>query len=163
MSSAASLRASDLSGLGEGRLGNVAAAVLAAAGARAGGVRALAELLGHLCEEVRVVGTPETSSCFLELLVEALAIGDSAQLLVVDASGIAPSPELLLALTAFPEAEVVMPEGPRVSCALYRREAVLPPARTRLAAGDRDATKLHALLTVSRIAGADLDAVSGAF
>ena len=49
------------------------------------------------------------------------------------------SADLLLALVAWPEADAVLPrdgDGLQPLCALYRREAVLPLARARLAAGD---------------------------
>ena len=55
--------------------------------------------------------------------------------------------ELLLALTAWPEAQAVVPRDAEGQlhplCALYDREAVLPVARERLARGQR---ALHGLL-----------------
>jgi molybdopterin-guanine dinucleotide biosynthesis protein A len=56
------------------------------------------------------------------------------------------TPDLLLALVAWPEADAVVPrtaEGSHPVCALYRVEVVLPVARARLAAGR---LALHGLL-----------------
>jgi molybdopterin-guanine dinucleotide biosynthesis protein A len=72
------------------------------------------------------------------------------------------TPELLLALVALPEADVVLPRtaaGLEPLCALYRRDAALPRARTRLAAGELALHGLLAELRLETLAGADLLAV----
>jgi molybdopterin-guanine dinucleotide biosynthesis protein A len=120
----------------------------------------LARRLASLCEEVLLVGgaPPESAPgrrvadqdgprCALRGLVSALAAARAERVLVV-ATDLPLVPEaLLLALVAWPEADVVLPadaEGPQPLCALYRREVVLAAARRRLAAAERLA--LHELL-----------------
>lgn len=138
----------------------MAGVVLYTEGAEADAVGASTDLLQAICEEVRVVGAPGAAASPLELLVEALSGTDAARVLVVDASEKSPGFELLLALTAFPESDVVLPGGAPASCAIYRREAALVPARLRLAAGDRDASRLLEEISASRIEGSDLAALT---
>jgi molybdopterin-guanine dinucleotide biosynthesis protein A len=72
------------------------------------------------------------------------------------------TPDLLLALVALPEADVALPRtasGLEPLCALYRRDAVLPAARARLAAGELALRELLGELALETLAGAELSAV----
>jgi molybdopterin-guanine dinucleotide biosynthesis protein A len=156
----------------EGRIGNVAGAVLVGGassrmgqdkahlpvGGVAGATRA-ARLLGSLFEEVLLVGgSPPADApgrrvadgdgpvCALRGLVAALAAAAAPRVVVVATDLPLLSPDLLLALVAWPEADAVVPRtshGAQPLCALYARDAVLPAARARLAAGE---LALHGLL-----------------
>jgi molybdopterin-guanine dinucleotide biosynthesis protein A len=78
-------------------------------------------------------------ACALRGLTTALAAASCERVLVVATDLPLVSADLLLALVAWPEADAVLPrdgDGLQPLCALYRREAVLPLARARLAAGD---------------------------
>jgi molybdopterin-guanine dinucleotide biosynthesis protein A len=135
----------------------------------------LARQLAALCEEVLLVGgnppasapgrrvaDPEGPRSALRGLVGALAAARTERVLVLatDLAGV--TPELLLALVAAPDADVVAPRsaaGPEPLCALYRREPALAEAHRRLAAGQ---LALHALLdalAVHWLEGADLCAL----
>ncbi len=127
-------------------------------GGVAGATRA-AELLSSLFAEVLLVGgqAPEDApgakladapgpACALRGLVGALAAASSARVLVLATDLPLVTPELLLALVAWPGAAVVAPRtetGPQPLCALYQREAVIRQARDRLASGK---LKLQGLL-----------------
>jgi molybdopterin-guanine dinucleotide biosynthesis protein A len=72
-------------------------------------------------------------------LVSALEAAAGERVLVVATDLPLVTPDLLLALVAWPEADAVVPRtgaGSHPLCALYRRDAVLPIVRSRLAAGD---------------------------
>jgi molybdopterin-guanine dinucleotide biosynthesis protein A len=106
-------------------------------------------LLARLFEEVLVVGgaapeglrvravpDPDGPACALRGLVGALEAARSARVLVVAVDMPLLTPDLLLALVAWPEADAVVPQtddGIHPLCALYRRDAVLAAARERLA------------------------------
>jgi molybdopterin-guanine dinucleotide biosynthesis protein A len=149
---------------GEGRLATVSGAVLTGgASERMGSDKARLELggiawatrvaavLGAICSEVLLVGgnppkdalgrrvpDPEGPVCALRGLVAALDAARAERVLVVATDLPLVTPELLLALVAWPEADAVVPrseEGPHPTCALYRREPVLAAARERLGAG----------------------------
>lgn len=162
---------------GSGGLANVAGAVLCGESLDCEQAIQIAELLGIVCEEVLLVGSPpsqavgrrvsasgSTPLTLLSLLVAALEASSAPRVLVVDASSPAPGAALLLALTAWPEGEAVLlgtqTEAP--ACAIYQREAVLDRARRRLAAGDGDLSGLLAAGEVALIAGRDLEAITGA-
>lgn len=119
-----------------------------------GGVAAAtraARLLDALCVRVLLVGgeAPEGApgervadldgpQCALRGLVGALEAATTEQVLVLATDLPLMTPELLLALVAWPEAPVVAPRtetGAQPLCALYRREAVLREARDWLASG----------------------------
>jgi molybdopterin-guanine dinucleotide biosynthesis protein A len=172
----------------EGRIAGVSAALLlGGASSRMGrdkaqllldGVPAathLAEVLANLFEEVLLVGgdppqgaqgrrvpDPEGPRSALRGLVGALTAASSQRVLVVATDLMTVSPDLLLALLAWPEAEAVVPRtGERAHplCALYRREPVLDVAQRRLAAGQLALVDLLAELKVSYLEGSDLHAV----
>ncbi len=121
----------------------------------------IARLLATLFEEVLWVGgDPPTDApgrrvpdvegppCPLRGLTSALEAAGGERVLVVAGDLPLVTADLLLALFAWPEADAVVPRtGNRAHplCAIYRRAAVLPVARSRLAAGD---LKLHDLLDV---------------
>ncbi len=125
----------------------------------------LALLLGAIFEEVVLVGgdppanvlgrrvpDPEGPACALRGLVGALEATRVERVLVLGTDPRLVTVELLLALVAWPEADVVVPRvGERAHplCALYRRESVLPVARENLAGGR---LALHALLDAVEVA-----------
>lgn len=172
----------------EGRIASVTAALLlGGASSRMGrdkarlpleGVAAathLAGMLGNLFEEVLLVGgdpprdalgrpvpDPEGPRSALRGLVGALEAASSERILVVATDLMTVSPDLLLALLVWPEADAVVPRtGNRVHplCALYRREPVLTVARRRLGAGELALVDLLAEVRVSYLEGPDLRAV----
>lgn len=172
----------------EGRLSNVSAALLLGGTSRRMGcdkahlvldgvalATRTARLLAACFEDVLLVGgappadapgrrvaDPEGPPCALRGLVGALAEARSARVLVVATDLPRLAPELLLALVAWPEADVVLPavEG-RLEplCALWDRAAALPVARAQLAAGRLALHDLVAALRAERLAGDDLRAV----
>ena len=169
----------------EARIGNVAGAVLLggassrmgrdkahlAVGGVPGATRA-ARLLATLFEEVLLVGgsPPEDApgrrvsdgdgpACALRGLVAALAAASAPRVLVVATDLPLLTPDLLLALVAWPEADAVVPQtshGPQPLCALYARDAVLPAARARLASGELALHGLLAAVATSQLGPADL-------
>jgi hypothetical protein len=98
------------------------------------------ELLGRICEQV--VGVGEPAGSLLAGLVAALERASGRHVLLVDASSGVPSPELVLALTAWPQGPALLSEtgpGPGLPrCAILEREAALAAGRRRLGDGDRD-------------------------
>ena len=172
----------------EGRFANIAGALLAGgASTRMGrdkarltlaGVAAAtraARLLDSLFEEVLIVGgdppadapgrrvpDPEGPRCALRGLVGALEAARAERVLVVATDLPLLSPELLLALVAWPDADVVAPRAAgRIEplCALYARRAVLPAARARLAAGRLALHELVGELALCAIDADDLRAI----
>ena len=159
--------------MSEGRFAEIAGALLlGGASERMGSDKAALELAGEpaarrtarllatLFEEVLLVGgkppdgtpgrrvaDPAGPRCALRGLVGALEAARAERVLVVatDLPGL--TADLLLALVALPEADVVVPRTPgdglEPLCALYRRESVLPLARARLDAGE---LALHGLI-----------------
>lgn len=119
----------------------------------------VARVLAPLCAELLLVGgdPPESApgrrvpdppgpACALRGLRAALEASGAGRVLVVATDLPLVTPDLLLALLAWPEADAVVPrsaEGPHPLCALYRRDAVLPAARGLLAEGR---LKLQAVL-----------------
>ena len=163
---------------GESRLATVSGAVLVGgASSRMGRDKArltldgvanatrLARLVAGLFEEVLLVGgdpppeapgrrvaDPEGPVCALRGLVAALEAARGPQVLVVATDLPLLTPDLLLALVAWPEADVVVPrtgQGLHPLCALYRRSAALPAARECLAAGRLRLQEIFEVLDVS--------------
>jgi len=156
-----------MSGAGDGprgRLATVSAALLAGgASSRMGrdkarveldGVPAatrISQLLAELFEDVLIVGgNPPASArgrrvadvegpqCALRGVASALAAAERERVLVLATDLPFVTPDLLLALVAWPEADAVVPRsagGRHPLCALYRREPVLRVANERLAGG----------------------------
>lgn len=86
----------------------------------------------------RVIADPPGPRCPLRGLVGALAAAQAPRVVVIatDLPGLCD--DLPLALSAWPDADAVIPRRggrPEPLCALWRRDAVLPLARARLAAG----------------------------
>ncbi|MCP3984556.1 MAG: molybdenum cofactor guanylyltransferase [bacterium] len=119
-----------------------------------GGVAAatrIARLLEGFCAEVLLVGgTPPSDApgrvvtdpagplCALRGLSGALAAARTEKVLVLATDYLAVTPELLLGLLAFPEADAVVPRTERNRhplCALYRRKPATVVAASALAAG----------------------------
>ena len=119
----------------------------------------LARLLAGICEEVLLVGgnppadapgrrvaDSEGPACALRGLVAALGAANTERVLVVATDLVLVTPDLLLALTAWPEADAVAPrtaDGVHPLCALYRRATALAAASARLEKGE---LKLQGLL-----------------
>ncbi|HEY8494484.1 MAG TPA: molybdenum cofactor guanylyltransferase [Myxococcota bacterium] len=172
----------------EGRFANVAAAVLLGGASRRMGrdkahlphdgvalATRTARLLAAHFEEVLLVGgappddapgrrvpDPDGPPCALRGLVGALAAARAPRVLVVATDLPLLAPELLLALVAWPEADVVLPRvGERLEplCALWAREPALREARARLAAGRLALRELVGALRHEVLGGADLRAV----
>ncbi len=148
----------------EGGLATVSAAVLAGGQSRrmgrdksrlpVGGVPCgtrVARLLAELFEEVWLVGGdpppeapgrrvadgpgPASALRGLVTALETASANPAEHVLVVATDLPFLTPELVLALVAWPEAEAVVPRdaaGPHPLCALYRREPALRIARERL-------------------------------
>jgi molybdopterin-guanine dinucleotide biosynthesis protein A len=138
----------------------------------------IAALLDRLYDQVLLVGgTPPTdapgrpvpdmqdladSPCALRGLVTALAESRAERVQVVATDLPLVTPDLLLALMAWPESQVVLPrdqQGVHPLCAIYQRESVLSVARARLAAGDYKLLGLLAELDVAYLEDGDLAAV----
>jgi molybdopterin-guanine dinucleotide biosynthesis protein A len=134
-----------------------------------------ARLLASLFDDVLLVGgdpppdapgrrvpDPEGPPCALRGLVGALAAARAGRVLVLATDLPRLGPELLLALVAWPEADVVLPRtvrGLEPLCAIWDRDAVLPRARAHLTAGRLALHELVSGGSVSTLEGGDLDAV----
>jgi molybdopterin-guanine dinucleotide biosynthesis protein A len=172
----------------EGRFATVAGALLLGGASsrmgrdkarlEVGGVAAatrLARILDDLFEEVLLVGgeppleapgrrvaDPGGPRCALRGVVGALSAARAERVLVVATDLLELTPEVLLALLAFPEADAVVPRsagGAQPLCALYRRRAALTVATRRLAAGQLAVQGLFDELDVAFLEGPDLAAV----
>ena len=112
--------------------------------------RAANLLAGLFSETLLVGGNPESLApgrrvsdssgpgCALRGLVAALEAATSPRVVVVATDLPFLSEDLLLALTAWPESDVVVPvdaHGTHPLCAIYRRETCLPVARRNLESG----------------------------
>jgi molybdopterin-guanine dinucleotide biosynthesis protein A len=168
-----------------GRLAEVAGAVLVGgASARMGSDKArlelggvalatrTARLLAGICGDVLLVGgdpppdapgrrvpDPDGPRCALRGLVGALAAARAERVLVVATDLPLLTADLLLALIAFPPADVVLPRsaaGAEPLCALWRREPALAAARARLAAAELALHGLVAALDAGWLEGASL-------
>jgi molybdopterin-guanine dinucleotide biosynthesis protein A len=132
----------------------------------------LAQRLARLFEEVWLIGgnpppdapgrrvpDPSGPPCALRGIVGALEAARAERVLVLATDLPLVSDELLLALVALPDADVVLPraaEGRHALCALFARERVLPVARARLASGDLALRGLLAALDTRWLEGPEL-------
>jgi molybdopterin-guanine dinucleotide biosynthesis protein A len=168
-----------------GRFANVAGVVLTGgASSRMGSDKAqllvggvasatrVARCLALLCEDVVLVGgdppadapgrrAPDTEGprSALRGLVSALEAVRAERALVVATDLPFVTPDLLLALVAWPEADAVVPrtpDGAHPLCALYRREPALAAARGNLAAGRLALSALLGALATRYLEGDDL-------
>ena len=94
----------------------------------------------------RIVSDPAGPACALRGLVGALDAASSERVVVVATDIPFLSPELLLALTAWPTSDIVVPSdehGDHPVCAIYDRERCLPIARAHF---ESNRLALHELL-----------------
>jgi molybdopterin-guanine dinucleotide biosynthesis protein A len=148
-----------------GRLATVSAAILLGGASRRMGrdkarlsidgvaaVTRLARACEELFDDVLLVGgdppvgtpgrripDPPGPPSPLRGFVGALEAARAERVLVLATDLLLVTPDLLLALVAWPEAAAVVPrpeEGSQPLCALYQRDAVLPIAKRRLGSGD---------------------------
>jgi FdhD protein len=172
----------------DGRLADIAAAVLTGgASTRMGSDKArlplageaaatrVARLLSHLFAEVLLVGgdppteapgrsvpDPPGPRCALRGVVGALEASASERVLLVATDLPLLTPDLVLALVAWPEAEAVVPrssDGIHPLCALYRRRPALAAARDQLAAERLALRDWLAILDTTYLEPDDLAAV----
>ncbi len=169
----------------DGRLASIAGGVLlGGASSRMGSDKAqlqlgalsyagrISHLLAELFDEVYLVGGappadavgipvadgegPRSPLRGLVAVLEA-ARADRVLLLATDIPLV--TPELVLALCALPESDVVLPrteDGSQPLCAIYRAETVLPLARQRLAEGQLALRALLDTLSVTYLEPEDL-------
>lgn len=132
-------------------------------------------LLGSLFAEVLLVGGDPPGDavgrrvadvagprCALRGLVAALEAARAERVLVVATDLLRLGPELLLALVAWPEADVVLPRrAGRIEplCALWHRERALAAAREQLASERLALHELVARLDARFLEDADLAAI----
>jgi molybdopterin-guanine dinucleotide biosynthesis protein A len=174
--------------VGSGRFANVAGAVLTGgASARMGSDKAalaiggvasatrVARCLALLCEDVVLVGGDPPADApgrrapdgdgprsALRGVVAALEATRAERVLVVATDLPFVTPDLLLALIAWPEADAVVPrtaDGIHPLCALYRRETALAAARKNLTAQRLALSALLGTLATRYLEGDDLRAV----
>lgn len=168
-----------------GRLRDVAGAVILGGGSTrmgrdkasltVGGVAAatrIARILTELFEDVLLVGgeppagapgrrvpDPAGPACPLRGIVAALGAASAERVLIVATDLPLVTPALLLAIMAWPRAEVVVPRPGGVAqplCALYEREVAHRAAIARLQAGHLPAQGLLSELQVSYLEDPDL-------
>ena len=173
---------------GSGRFSNVAGAVLTGgASSRMGSDKAqlevggvasatrVARCLALLCEDVVLVGGDppadapgrrapdgEGPRCALRGVVAALEAARAERVLLVATDLPFVTPDLLLALVAWPEADAVVPrtpDGAHPLCALYRREPALAAARRHLAEQRLALSTLLGAIATRYLEGDDLRAV----
>jgi molybdopterin-guanine dinucleotide biosynthesis protein A len=158
---------------GESRRMGTDKALLSVGGAAA--ATRLARLLAQLFTDVLLVGgTPPAEApgrrvldvpgppCALRGLSSALAAAHEPRVLVLATDLMAMTPDLLLGLVAFPEADAVVPRAGGFAqplCALYRREPALSAARACLAEGRLALAALLDRLEPRWLEGEDLAAL----
>jgi len=101
--------------------------------------------------------------CALRGLVAALAAAQTERIVVLATDMPLVTPELLLALTAWPEADAVVPrtaDGAHPLCAIYRRDSVLEIARANLSRGRLALRELLGAIDTEYLEGDDLAAVA---
>jgi molybdopterin-guanine dinucleotide biosynthesis protein A len=152
-----------------GRIANVTAAVFVEQGFE-GDAAAFASELERLFEEVLVIHpdaapekrTPGSVRGPLDRLVATLSAATKDRVLVVGSSHGRPPTALVLALTAWPERDAVMPfrnGRPDPLCAIYRRARVLDAAQEAIALGATALEDVLAGLDTGRVDGRDLVAI----
>ena len=135
----------------------------------------LATLLASLFEDVLLVGgdppaqapgrrVPDLAgpACALRGVASALAAAREERVLVLATDLMAMTPDLLLALAAYPEADAVVPRTAGFAhplCALYRRAPTLAAAQHCLASESLALKSLLARLDVRWFEGDDLAAI----
>jgi molybdopterin-guanine dinucleotide biosynthesis protein A len=156
-----------------GRFATVSAALLLGGeGASAIDPAGLATQLARLFEDVMLVGgdpAPELPGrrvadvdgpdCVLRGVVSALAAARGERVLVVAGDLPDLTPELLLAIVAWPEADLVCPRtrgGLQPVCGLYRRDAALEVARRQLAEGRLSLNELASALDTAELGAEEL-------
>jgi molybdopterin-guanine dinucleotide biosynthesis protein A len=173
---------------GESRIANVSAALLlGGASARMGRDKALLEvggepaalrlatlLAGLFADVLLVGGEPPAAApgrrvadvagprCALRGLVSALGAAREERVLVLATDLMTITPDLLLALVAFPEADAVVPRAGGIAhplCALYRRTPALAAARASFSAETLALKSVLAQLDVRWLEGEDLAAL----
>jgi molybdopterin-guanine dinucleotide biosynthesis protein A len=135
----------------------------------------VARCLANLCEEILLVGgDPPADSpgrrvpdapgprCALRGIASALDAARAERVLVVATDLPFVTPDLLLALVAWPEADAVVPrsaDGLHPLCALYRREPTLSVARRHIGEERLAVRALLDAIDTRYLEGADLAAV----
>jgi molybdopterin-guanine dinucleotide biosynthesis protein A len=92
-------------------------------------------------------------------LIAALEAASSERVIVLTADFSPRQPDLILALTAWPEQEAVMPGDASLDhpyCAIYLRDRVLGIAREQAAKGELSLEVLHARIETARVSFAAL-------
>ncbi|MBW2426676.1 MAG: molybdenum cofactor guanylyltransferase [Deltaproteobacteria bacterium] len=128
----------------------------------------IARLLDDLFEQTLLVGgdpepeapgirvaDPSGPACALRGLVGALEAASAERVIVVATDLPLLTADLLLALTAWPESDAVVPRddrGDHPLCAIYRREACLAAARANLAAERLALRDLLSVVDTQRVA-----------
>jgi molybdopterin-guanine dinucleotide biosynthesis protein A len=110
----------------------------------------------------RLVADVDGPQCSLRGLVSALVAARTDCVLVVATDLPFVTPDLLLALVAWPEADAVVPRdanGRHALCALYRREPVLAVARERLERGQLALGGLLGAIDTAYVEGEALERV----
>ena len=130
-----------------GRLADVSAVLIT--GGNAGASDDFASCLESLFEDVVMIpgasADEHAGEGALRELVRALSAAREQRVLVVDPDASRPAPHLWLALTAWPEHEVVSPRVPQNEtppCALYQRDSVLAVLQARLRAAESGTIRL---------------------
>lgn len=173
----------------EGRFANLSGAVLlGGASSRMGSDKAMllrdgvplathaAELLAGLCVDVMLVGgdppasapgraveDPEGPQSALRGLCAALGAATTERVIALATDLPLVTPDLLLALSAWPEHAAVVPrnsDGTHALCGIYRVADVLPVARQHLADGVLSLRGLLDVVDTAFIEGDVLDALS---
>jgi molybdopterin-guanine dinucleotide biosynthesis protein A len=119
-------------------------------------------LVGGDPEEVapgRRIPDPTGPACALRGLTGALLAATSPRVLIVATDLPLLSADLLLALTAWPESDVILPadaEGDHPLCAIYRRDVCLPIALAHLESGRLSLRELLGEVDSDRVSLEDL-------
>jgi len=136
--------------------------------------RAARLLAGLFCETLLVGGEPEPAApgrrvsdpkgpgCALRGLVGALEAATAPRVLIIATDLPLLHEDLLLALTAWPESDIVVPSdeaGVHPLCAIYRRDVCLPIALARLESDELSIRGLLDVVECDRVSLEDLGLV----